>query len=195
MHRLRQLDAGRSPAQHYEAPRDGFHAGRLAGAPHAIELAQAGNRRYDRIRSGRDDHVLGRVAHSVDLDDPHPGEPARAAQQLDAPVREPALLAGVGVAGDHEVTPRQRRLDIDLRARRRLARSMCGLAGPQQRLGRDARPVGAFAADQVAFDERDAQTALRERAGAMLARRTPAEDDDVIVVAHLDLRRLVARAR
>ena len=58
------------------------------------------------------------------------------------------------------------------------------LAGPQQRLRRDARPVGALAADQLALDERDAQAAFGERAGAVLARRAAADDDDV-VVAHV----------
>ena len=54
---------------------------------------------------------------------PGPGEPAGAAQQVDAVVRQPALLAGVGVVGDHEVAPGQRGLDVDLGARRRLARA------------------------------------------------------------------------
>ena len=71
------------------------------------------------------------------------------------------------------------------RARRRLARGVHRLAGAQQRLGRDARPVGALAADQLALDERDAQAALGQRAGAVLARRAAAEDDDVVVGAHV----------
>jgi hypothetical protein len=50
--------------------------------------------------------------------------------------------------------------------------------GRQQRLGRDARPVGALATDPLALDECDAQTALSERAGAVLARRAAADDDD-----------------
>jgi len=48
------------------------HARRLAGAPDAVELTQAGDRRDERIRSGRDDHVLGRVTEAVDLDAPGP---------------------------------------------------------------------------------------------------------------------------
>ena len=71
------------------------------------------------------------------------------------------------------------------RGRRRLARGVHGLAGTQQRLRRDARPVGALAADQLALDERDAQAAFGERAGAVLARRAAADDDDVVVVAHV----------
>ena len=57
------------------------------------------------------------------------------------------------------------------RGRRRLARAVHRLARAQQRLRRDARPVGALAAHQLALDDRDAQAALGERAGAVLARR------------------------
>ena len=64
------------------------------------------------------------------------------------------------------------------------------LARTQQRLGRDAGPVGALAADELALDDGDAQAALRERAGAVLARRAAAEHDHV-VVAHV--RQLGAR--
>ena len=72
--------------------------------------------------------------------------------------------------------------------RRRVARGVHRLARPQQRLGRDARPVRALAADQLALDERDAQPALGQRAGAVLAGRAAAEHDDVVVVAHGNLR-------
>ena len=75
-------------------------------------------------------------------------------------------------------------VDVDLRGRRRFVRGVHGLARAQQRLGRDARPVGALAADQLALDHRDAQAALGERAGAVLARRAAADDDDVVVAAH-----------
>ena len=92
-------------------------------------------------------------------------------------------LARVGVVRDHEVAPGERRLDVDLRVRRRLVRRVHGLARTQQRLRRDARPVRALAADELALDERDAQAALGERAGAVLARRAAA-DHDHVVVAH-----------
>ena len=66
----------------------------------------------------------------------------------------------------------------------RLARRLQRLAGAQQRLGRDAAPVGALAAEQLALDDRDAQAALGEARGAVLAGRAAAEDDDVEVGAH-----------
>ena len=94
---------------------------------------------------------------------PTPGEPAAAAQQVDAVVLEPALLARVGVVRDHEVAPGERRLDVDLRVRRRLVRRVHGLAGTQQRLRRDAGPVRALAADELALDDRHAQPALGQR--------------------------------
>ncbi len=56
---------------------------------------------------------------------------------------EPTLLAGVGVVRNHVVAPGKGRLDVDLRCRRRLVRAAHGLPRSQQRLGRDARPVGA----------------------------------------------------
>ena len=71
------------------------------------------------------------------------------------------------------------------RGRRRVARGVHGLARAQQRLRRDARPVRALAADQLALDERDAQAALGQRAGAVLARRAAADDDHVVVAAHV----------
>jgi len=77
------------------------------------------------------------MAHPVDLDNAAPGEPAAAAQQVDAVIREPALLCGVGPVRDHEVAPRERGLDVDIRARRGFTRLVHRLAWPQQRLGGD----------------------------------------------------------
>ena len=115
---------------------------------------------------------------------PPPGQPTGAAQQVDTLVRQPALLAGIGVVRDHEIAIGQSRLDIDLGAGRRLACLLGRLAGAQQRLGRDARPVGALAADQLAFDDGDPQSTVGQLAGAVLARRAGAQDDDV-VAAHV----------
>ena len=191
-HDLRHLDARRAAAQHEQAARDGLHARRLAGAPHALELTQSRDRGHDRIRAGRHDDVLRGVPDAVDLDHAGAGQPARAAQQVDAPLRQPALLAGVGVVRDHEVPPGQRGLDVDLGARPGVARALHRLARAQQGLGRDARPVGALAADQLSLDDGDAQSARRQRRGAVLAGGAAAEDDHVVVIAraHRYLRRL-----
>ena len=111
---LRHLDADRPAAEHEQPARDGLHAGHLAVGPDAVELAQARHRRDDRVGAGRHDDVLGGVADAVDLDHARPGQPAAAAQQVDAVLGEPALLAGVGVVRDHVVAPGERRRDVDL---------------------------------------------------------------------------------
>ena len=99
-------------------------------------------------------------------------------------VCQPAFLSGVGVIGDHEVTPGKCRLDVDLGGSGGLARTVHGLARPQQRLRGDARPVGALTAHEFALHNGHAQTTLRERPRAVLAGRTAAEHDHVIVAAH-----------
>ena len=182
---LGQLQAGRPAAQDDEAPRDLRHARRLAGAPDARELAQARDGGDDGVGAARDHDVLGRVTDAVDLHDARSGEAARPADEGDAAVGEPALLPGVGPLRDHVVAPRERRPHVHLRARPDVARALHGLAGAEQRLGRDARPVGALAPDQLALDHGDAQAALGQGGGAVLAGGAPAEHDDVVVGAHV----------
>ena len=183
-HRLRHLHADGPAAQDQHPARDRLHARRLAVGPDPLELSQARDRRDERVGAAGQHHVVGRVAHAVDLDHARPGQPAAATQEGDAVVGQPALLPRVGVVGDHEVAVREHGVDIDLRGRRRLTRLVHGLARPQQRLRRDAREVRALAAHQLALDQRDAQPALGERARAMLARRAAAHHDHVVVVAH-----------
>ena len=73
--------------------------------------------------------------------------------------------------------------NVDLRARAGLARALHRLARAQQRLRRNASPVGALAADQLPLDDGDAQPARGQRRGAVLAGR-PAAQDDHVVLAH-----------
>ena len=96
----------------------------LGGGPVGAEMAQAVHRLAG-------EHVAGALG-----DDHHagPGQLAGAPQQVDALARQPAFLPGVGVIRDHEVTPGQRRRDVELRGGRRLARGVHRLAGAQQRL-------------------------------------------------------------
>jgi hypothetical protein len=103
-------------------------ASRLVQTPSSSRSPGTGG--TDWIGAVREDHVVGGVAHAVDLDDTRTGEPASAAQQVDAVIGQPALLSGIGVVRDHEVTPGKRRLDIDLGARGRLARPVDRLARP-----------------------------------------------------------------
>ena len=183
-HGLGHLDAHRPAAEHQQAARDLLHAGHLAVGPDAAEVAQPLDRRHDRGGAVRDDDVLGGVARAVDLDHAGPGEAAAAAEQVDAVIGEPALLAGVRPVRRHEVAPPERRVDVDLRGSRRVARALNRLARAQQRLRRDTRPIRALAADKLALHDRDAQAALGKRAGAMLARRAAAEHDHVVVALH-----------
>ena len=74
--------------------------------------------------------------------------------------------------------------NVDLRGRAGLERALHRLARAQQRLRRNASPVGALAADQLALNDGDAQPARGQRPGAMLARR-PAAENDHVVVAHV----------
>jgi hypothetical protein len=137
--------------------------------------------------------VVRGPTHPIDFDRADTRQAAGATQQVDAVVGEPALLAGVGVVGDHEVTPRERAINVDRGRRRGLARGVHRFARAQQRLGRNTGPIGALASHQIPFDECDPQTACRQRSGAMLAGRAAAEDDHVVVTAraHRYLRHLL----
>ena len=172
-HGLRHLHADRTATEDQQTAGNGLHGGHLAVGPNAVELAQARHGRHDRIGTVRENHMVRGMAHTVDLHDPRAREPPAAAQQLDAVIGKEALLAGVGVVGDHEVTPGKRRLDIHLRGRGGLARPMDRLARPQQRLRRDASPVGALPSHELALHDRHPQTALRQSARTVLAREPP----------------------
>lgn len=87
---LRHLHPDRPAAEDQQAPRDRLHRGRLAAAPNAFELAQPRHRRHHRLGAVGEDDVLGGAANAVDLDRARTGEPAAAANQIDAVVREPS---------------------------------------------------------------------------------------------------------
>ena len=130
--------------------------------------------------------VPGGVPRAVHLDHAGPGQPAGTAQEVDPVVRQPALLPGVGVVRDHEVPPGQRGRHVHLGVARGLPRPVHRLAGPQQRLGRDAGVVRALAAGQLALHDGDPQPALGQLARAVLAGRPGAQHDHVVVVvAHV----------
>ena len=182
---LRHLYADRSGTEHEQSARHGLHAGHFAIRPDPFELTQAGYGRNDRLRTVREDYVLGRVTNAVDFDDAGAGESATAANEVDAVCCEPTLLAGVGVVRNHEVAPRKCSLDVYLRRGSRLVRTVRSFTRTQQRLRRNARVVRALATDQLALDDCDAQTALGERACAVFARRAATEDDDVVLTGHV----------
>src|SRR5262245_3594046 len=181
---LRHLHADWPSSEHEQPAGNGLHAGHLTVRPYSIETAQARHRRDDRLRACRQDHVFGRVANAVYVDDAGPGQAAATTEQVDALLGEPTLLAGIGVVRNHVVAPGKNRIDVDPRSRCSVVRAVHGFPGAQQRLGRDARPVGALATDQFPLDECDAQTTFGEHAGAVLARRTAADNDHIVGVAH-----------
>ena len=74
--------------------------------------------------------------------------------------------------------------DVDLRAGGGLARAVHCLARAEQRLRRNAGPVGAFAADELALDDGDVEPSRSDRRGAVLTRR-PAAEHDHVIVGHL----------
>ena len=116
------------------------------------------------------------------------GQPGGAAQHVDPLRLEVLRLGAVLVARHHEVAPLERPLGPDAAAHglaraRRLARRLERLAGTEQRLRRDARPVVALAAHQSALDDGHAQVPVREVPSAVLARRARS-DHYRVVVAH-----------
>src|SRR3954447_25393593 len=157
-------------------------ASRLLHTP--LEVAQPRDRRHHGIGTVGEHDMVSGVAHAVDLDRARTGEPPAAAQQVDAVIGEPAVLSRIGPVRGHEVAPGERRLDVDLGGGRGVARPVHRLARPQQRLGRNARPVRALTAHELALDDGHAQTALRELPCAVLARRAAAEHDHVVVAVH-----------
>ena len=122
---------------------------------------------------------------SVDLDLPGTGDAASATKQVDPGSFEPRLLPGIGIRGHHEVAPRQRCLHVDVRRALSVAGGLHRFAGPKQRLGRDAGPVGALAADQLAFHDRDPHTPLGDLRGRVLSGGTATQHDDVVVGGHV----------
>ena len=183
-HGLGHLDPDRPTTQYQEAPGHRLHAGDLSVGPDAFQPGQARDRGHDRIRAGGHDDVPGGVGHAVHFDDTRSGQSARAAQQIDSLVRQPALLAGIGVVRDHEVAVGQCCLDVHLGAGGGLACLLGRLPGAQQRLGRDARPVGALTAGQLTLDDGHPQPAIGQLSRTVLARGAGAQDDDV-VAAHV----------
>jgi hypothetical protein len=188
--RLGELHADGAATQDEQASGHLLQARGLAVRPDAVQLAQTRDGRDHRVRACRQHDVSGGQQLVLDPDPSRTVEPSAAAMDTDAGVGCPAHLAGVVVVGDLEIAPGEDLSGIEPAAVDRLARAgrfargLQRLAGAQQRLGRDAGPVGALAADQLPLDDRDAQASGRQRPRAVLAGGPAAEDDDVVVRAH-----------
>jgi hypothetical protein len=153
--------------------------------PHTPSSSLSRDRGHDRISAVGEDHVVCGVAHAVDLYHARTGKASGAAQQVDALIGQPAFLSGVGVVRDHEVAPRQRRLDVDFGSGGGRAGGMDRLTGPQQCFGRDACPVRALTADQFALHHGHVQAALGELSRAVFPRRATPDHDHVVVAFHV----------
>src|SRR5436309_217945 len=122
----------RSPARRYSSTR--IPGDRLRPRPSPGRSPRRAGAGRSPPAARRHDDMLRGVPDAVDLDDADARQPARAAQQRDAPVRQPALLSRVGVARHHEVPPGERGLHVDLRAGPGLASGLYRLARAQERL-------------------------------------------------------------
>jgi hypothetical protein len=72
------------------------------------------------------------MPHVADLDDARTGQPARAAEQVDALPRQPAFLARVGVVRHHEISPGQHGCNVHVGTRAGLACALYRLARAEQ---------------------------------------------------------------
>jgi hypothetical protein len=61
---------------------------------------------------------------------------------------------------------------------------MVDLGRAEQRLGRDAPPIEADAAELLALDDRDVQAELRRANGSDIAAGAGAEDDKIVSIRH-----------
>lgn len=133
-----------------------FTVGPVASLRKAIDWRDA------RVAAGGNHDPLGLQNGSCDLDFAGAGEPRLPAKDLDPLVAVAGLLLGVVEIANHEIAVLGHLWPV--RARfghtRHTSRLRLRLSGAQQRLRRDARPVGALSTDQLTLAERDAQTLL-----------------------------------
>ena len=117
-------------AEHEQPARDLGQPGDLAVRPHAVQLAQARDRRDHGVRAGGDHDVLGGVLASPSTSTAaRPGEPRRAPQHVDARCPRARRPGRVVVVRDHEVAPLERGCGVEL-ARHGLARRRAPRAPP-----------------------------------------------------------------
>jgi len=130
--------------------------------------------------------VVGQQRLPVDLDAAGPGQPAGAFDDGGAVALVAGDLLGIIEVADHEVA-----VVADRRPRQVgpvQAEGAVGLAArlgwAQQRLGGDAGPVGALAADQLAFHDRNLAAGGEQAAGGDLAAWAHAKHDHVELLSH-----------
>jgi hypothetical protein len=154
-------------------------------------FGQAGQLGQDRAAAGADHHRMPSRQYrrpaigGLHGDPPATGQPPVPADQLGADALQPARLALVVPVGHVPVPAGEHRRGVH-RPGDGLARpgDPAGVGNrddrPEHGLAGDARPVGAFTADQFAFDSRDAEPGGAGPAGDGLPDGPAADDDHVV---------------
>jgi hypothetical protein len=185
---LRELDAGRAAAEHEEPRRDARGLGGLPIRPRH-RVGESFDGRNERRGAGGDDDRAARLepcrrAVPRHVDHALAREPAVAAVERRADPLQPLHLTLVRPARGHVVALGEGRARVDpavdgLDRAGNAPRRREHVARPNERLRGDAAPVRAFAAHELALDERDRETAARAALDGDLARWTAADHDDV----------------
>ena len=199
---LGELDPHRTATQHHEPRRQ---LARYRGLPvgPVLDLVQAFDRRDRRGAAvGDDDRLARHQLIASDLDRPQVDQLAGAPDELGSGRfqgrRRPPVIE-VACHPEHALGD-LREVDVPLDARggqgARAKRLLEGLAGPKQRFGGHAAPVGTFAADELPLDDRERDPAALQAACDGFSGDPAAETDDIKLLRQLVLllRRLRAAA-
>ena len=187
---LGEFGAGDAAAQDRQPVRDLARGGRLPRGP-VVHVGQAlrwaapwARTRWPRTTACRAVSCVAVAVQSGDFDLPGVRDPAVAADQLDPGVLDPLDLAVILPVGREVVAAFQ-----DGGCVQGPGDGLCGAgdglgaveggAGTQQRLGRHAGPVGAFAAHQFGFDQHRGQAALHHAVRHVLAHGAGADHNDI----------------
>src|SRR5919108_743317 len=157
-----------------------FERGCLAVGPVA-RLLETSDRRHLGVAAGRDHDAVGLEQLAVNLDAPGTGDARLGLEDPDAVALVAGDLVAVVEVADHVVAVLGHLAPGLLRGG-----GAGGAVGPgthprraEQRLGRDAGPVGALAAHQLTLDERGPQSELGQSGGRDLAGGTGSHDDRI----------------
>ena len=187
---LRHLGADGTAAQHEQPSGELLRAGDHPVVPRA-GLAQARDRRDQRAGAGGQHDRPGRAeppggaVGGLDLDGPFPGQPAGAADQVDAFALQPGQLPIVSPVRGHVVALGEGGRGVELAGdrlggARRTSRRGQHVTRPDERLGGDAAPVGALTTDQLPLDDGNGEAAVGQAAGRVFAGRARADYHHVI---------------
>lgn len=188
--RGRHLDTDHAAAHDGESAGHLCRRGGLTAGPRP-DGVDAGNRRHHGAASGRHDDGVPRgqraraAAGGAHHDTARAVEAAVSAHEVGADPVDPLGLAVVLPIAGELVAAGEHRGGVEA-AGDRLGRAAHAAGGgesldrPQQRFAWHARPVGAFAADQFAFDDRAREPGRAHTVRGVLAGGSRAQHDDVV---------------